>query len=158
MIKKEIWKTIPNTNNRYKVSNTGKIKSYLGGKGKLMALRVHPKGYIRVGLMTNKKRKERTVHSIVVEVFLNHKQNGMKSMVNHIDKDRTNNHLDNLEIVTNEENLKDKRNNGILNGVFQIKSTGYWSSMKRIDGKYKRLGIHKHKQDALLEYYTFITN
>ena len=59
-------------------------------------------GYVMVNFMENGKRKNKTVHRMMAETYL-----GKSNLeVNHKDKDRTNNHIDNLEWVTRKENCK----------------------------------------------------
>jgi hypothetical protein len=60
------------------------------------------RGYLMVNFIENGKRKFKTVHRMMAETYL-----GKSNLeVNHKDKDRTNNHIDNLEWVTRKENCK----------------------------------------------------
>ena len=60
--------------------------------------------YPRVNFIFDEKRVSRAIHRLLAEVFI-HKPNG-KDYVNHIDGDKTNYNLDNLEWVTMSENMK----------------------------------------------------
>lgn len=73
---------------------------------KILNVRYTPKNYARVYMRreSTNKREDVYVHRIIAELFLDNSNNLPE--VNHIDSDRTNNHVDNLEWVTREDNLK----------------------------------------------------
>lgn len=60
------------------------------------------KGYLRVYLSKNGKRKHHKVHRLVARAFIPNPDN--KPQVNHIDGNKHNNSITNLEWVTDEEN------------------------------------------------------
>lgn len=95
---KEIWKDIEFDKN-YKVSNTGKIYSVRSNK--IINGEKTKKGYIRVAL-TNAKRY--LVHVLVAQTFIPNPEN--KEQVNHIDGNKQNNCVENLEWTTQSENMK----------------------------------------------------
>jgi hypothetical protein len=98
----EIWKKISNEYDNYFVSNFGRIK--VKGRnphyGTLMK-----DGYYRTNLINKIQgtRKKFRVHRLVCQAFLPNPDN--KPMVNHLDENRSNNKLENLEWVTNRENV-----------------------------------------------------
>lgn len=105
----EIWKDIPGYNGKYRVSNLGNVMSinYLNqGIDKLLSLKNHHSGYLIVRLCSGNKsdQKNRTVHSLVAEAFIPNPYN--KRCVNHIDGNKKNNRVDNLEWVTHRENTQ----------------------------------------------------
>ena len=61
-----------------------------------------PKGYLRVYLYKNGKRKHHKVHRLVAHAFIPNPEH--KSQVNHIDGNKKNNSVTNLEWATDEEN------------------------------------------------------
>ena len=68
-----------------------------------------------MNLCKNNKYKKFYVHRLVYFTF--HKEfeiNDYSKEVNHIDGDKTNNKLENLELVTHSENLKHAVKNGLL--------------------------------------------
>lgn len=102
----EEWRAIEGTDGRYEVSNTGKVRSRdYKGTGKIKELKVckDHKGYQRVRLCRNHKKWTIKVHREVAKAFIPNLEN--KDQVNHKDGNRENNNVDNLEWVTNEENM-----------------------------------------------------
>lgn len=110
---KEIWKDIEGYESLYQASNNGKIKSlnrirrhWRGGKSKLSGCELKPFvnhfGYKQIVLSKNGKTKSLFVHRLIAETFLKVDDN---LQVNHIDGDKLNNNLFNLEIVTAKENM-----------------------------------------------------
>lgn len=52
-----------------------------------------------------KNKKEYRIHQLVAATFLNHKIDGFKAVVDHVDGNKLNNHVSNLQIVTQFQNL-----------------------------------------------------
>lgn len=96
------WKLIEGFDGIYSVSNYGDVKN--NRTGKLMKPRKNEKGYLRIGLTTNGKQKCMRVHRLVAQEFIPNPEN--KLQVNHIDFNRENNCVSNLEWVTNQENTQ----------------------------------------------------
>ena len=105
----EIWKIVPGHERLYEVSNTGLVKSIArvteGADGKLtrrdgITLTQIPNsnGYYTVAI----DGKRKTVHRLVASAFIENPDN--KPCVNHIDGDKKNNKVENLEWVTYGEN------------------------------------------------------
>ena len=70
------------------------------------------KGYFKVYLSKNSKKYIKTVHRIVAETFIPNPKN--KKTVNHIDCNKKNNKIENLEWLTNKENMRHAFDNGIF--------------------------------------------
>lgn len=111
----EIWKPIPGYEGAYEVSDLGRVRSLdrecLGKDGRS---EFHPGkiltpyaqkrgGYMDVSLRNGSSRKHRTVHSLVMEAFVG--QRPEKCDVMHLNGDRTDNRLTNLQYGTRQENL-----------------------------------------------------
>lgn len=92
----------------YGVSECGQVYSY---KRKLILTPcVQSMGYHQVALYGKPNKKTCYVHRLVAEAFLVKPNN--KDLVNHIDHDKSNNHLDNLEWCNDSENQKDRMRHG----------------------------------------------
>lgn len=105
----EIWKDIPGYEGYYQVSNYGRTKSvdryvnHFSGilvkrKGKILKPIQHSNGYITVNL----KQKSYLQHRLVWEAFVGPIPEGMH--VNHINEDKLDNRLENLNLMTPTEN------------------------------------------------------
>lgn len=103
---KEIWKDIPGYEGLYQVSNMGKIKSmnyrHTGVPGILTPGNTGD-GYKFIYIRnSDKKYKCYLVHRLVWETFVGPIPEGMQ--INHKDENKSNNSLENLEIVTPKQN------------------------------------------------------
>jgi hypothetical protein len=112
-MKKEIWKDIDGYEYMYQVSNLGNIRSldrYLetsNGKcvfkrGQLIKKCNHTGGYHLVMLHNNGITKNKFVHRLVAESFLDNKSG--KRCVNHLNGNKKDNRVSNLEWVSHKEN------------------------------------------------------
>jgi len=93
----EIWKEILNSNGNYEISNYGNIRN----KNGLMKPQLD-RGYLKVRLIINGVRKGYPIHRLVGLAFIPNPHN--KKCINHIDGNKTNNNISNLEWVTHSEN------------------------------------------------------
>jgi hypothetical protein len=113
----EIWKDIPDYEGLYQVSNIGRVKSFGNGKstnplnGVERIMKLQHKRYIRVKLSKNGNYKYWSVHRLVCLTFLPNPNN--KPQINHIDGDRYNNNISNLEWVTAKENIRHSIDTGL---------------------------------------------
>jgi len=110
----EIWKQIAKFDNNYEISNTGKIKSvdatiirsngvpYFRKGKELKYSSIN--GYSRGAVCVNKKMISYKIHRLVAEAFIENPLN--KSEVNHIDGNKLNNNVSNLEWCTRKENIQ----------------------------------------------------
>jgi hypothetical protein len=108
---KEIWRDIKGYEGIYQVSNLGRVKSSdrvdyaeRSLKGRMLKQNPNSGGYLMVNLFLNGKQKTRTLHQLVAEAFLNHEACGMKVVIDHIDNDKQNNKLENLQLISQRQN------------------------------------------------------
>ena len=104
----EVWKDVKNYEGLYQISNLGNVKRISSGK------RLKPynrKGYIRVALSKDDTTKHIDIHRLVAQAFIPNPEN--KPEVNHIDGDKSNNEVSNLEWCTRKENMNHAKNTGL---------------------------------------------
>ena len=102
---KEIWKDILGYEGYYQASNLGRIKR-LEGKyvpdERVLKPQKRPNGYLAITLSKDKRRITKSIHRIIMLAFMGES----KLTVNHIDGDKHNNRLENLEYVTSRDNIR----------------------------------------------------
>ena len=130
----EAWTNIIGFEGKYQVSNFGRVKSLSrqvkcrNGGHRLVRERVLKSGYSEVNcevvaLYNSRQQTMKKVHRLVAEAFISNPEN--KPEVNHIDGDRKNNHVLNLEWNTRSENVKHAWDNNLM--VSQKKALKKWS-------------------------------
>jgi hypothetical protein len=109
----EIWKKInyPNIKNCYEISSHGNFKNININKPRKLKL---TNGYLttKIGL-TTKQYQDKSIHRLVAEAFIENIHN--KEYVNHKDGNKKNNNVDNLEWMTQKENVNHSINTGLIN-------------------------------------------
>lgn len=98
---KETFKEIKDYENQYLISNLGIVISLK--RNTILKPQTY-NGYYQIGLNKNSKLKWKTIHRLVANAFIPNSNN--KPCVNHIDGNKQNNYVDNLEWVTHSENVK----------------------------------------------------
>lgn len=98
----EIWKDIEITSPIYQISSLGRVR--LKGKEQPIKAMRNRDGYLRIRIPINGKRITKSLHRIVAITFIPNPEN--KPYVNHIDGNKHNNFLINLEWCTGSENMK----------------------------------------------------
>ena len=117
----------------YEVSNTGKIKSLKTNR--LLTPQKNNCGYLYILLTdSNKKVKINLIHRLVFDSFIGI-DDGLE--INHLDEDKENNRLDNLELITHEDNLKKYRDNH----PFFMKYMSQKSVLKRKDKMLDKINV-----------------
>lgn len=164
----EVFKTIKDYQN-YEISNLGRVKSisrfiFNGNSGfvskeKILKQCINSGGYLIVGL-TNEFNKQRIpIHVLVSESFLNNKSKGFDIVVDHIDNNKTNNNVKNLQLITHRANVS-KVVRGLSNhiGVNWNKASKKWRAAIRINGKVKHLGYFAEEIEASKAYQQELKN
>lgn len=109
----EVWKAIQGYEGRYEVSNLGRVKSLPKAQFKcerILKPYINPKnGYCYVGLCKDGKSIGKRIHALVMNAFCPvNKKYGYDPdyTIDHLDGDRTNNRLENLEWCSQAENTR----------------------------------------------------
>lgn len=99
------WKTIQGYE-QYEVSNEGQVRNRKTGK--ILKQWKDKGGYLLVTLFRNGKQKWYLVHRLVAQAFIPNPNN--LATVNHIDHNKENNSVSNLEWMSLEDNIRDGKN------------------------------------------------
>ena len=154
----EVWKDIPKFEGYYQVSNLGNVRSLNYRKTKKiknLKLRLNNRGRFAVNLNKNRVRYDNfIVYQLVAIAFLNHKPCGHKIVVDHIDNNKENDKLYNLQLISSRENIvKDmKVGSSKYTGVCWNKRQSKWQGAIRVNGKIKHLGYFKDEKKAAQAY------
>lgn len=118
----EIWKDIKGFEGLYQVSSLGRIKKMpkttITKKGEkttkeyIMKLETGKNGYIMTGIRKDNRRHHLYVARIVAENFIDNPE--CKREVNHINGDKSDNSVSNLEWVTKRENMDHAMKTGLI--------------------------------------------
>ena len=161
----ENWKDIKGYEGFYQVSDAGRVKSLRrwinnkgnGGyflEGKIVNTSIS-KGYPTVGLSKDGKGKNIRIHQLVAMSFLGHTPCGHKLVVDHIDNNPLNNNVENLQLITNRENLSKDKKGGTSKyvGVFYSgKGINKWKASTSVYGKVIGLGSFDSELRASIAY------
>ena len=157
---KEIWKDVPGYEG-YHISSLGRVKSTKRCRVDhdiIMKPSFDGRGYLQVCLSNNGKGKTLKIHKLMAIAFLNHKQNGMREVINHKDGNKENNNIDNLEVVSQRFNMNEyfRLNSHKLSskytGVHWNKVVGKWESQLKVNNKKIRVGYFHSEIEASLAY------
>jgi hypothetical protein len=170
----EKWLSISGYEGRYEVSNFGRIKalerievmSWMQNKSrtwkeKILIPNVKDNEYLFVVLYDGTGRanwKHKYIHRLVADAFKKPLMKG--DVVNHKDRNRQNNHEDNIEVLTQRENclhsVSGRKKSSKFPGVHLEKATGWWKAMARHEGKKRYLGKFDNEESAYEAYKSFI--
>lgn len=104
----EQWKQLKESPN-YFISNLGRFKNI---QGKFLNLNINARGYYYCNICTKGKVSKVKIHRLVALYFVVNPYD--KDTVNHIDGNKLNNHVSNLEWLTRKENIQHYFNNKAL--------------------------------------------
>ena len=102
----EIYKDIVGYEGKYQVSNLGNVKSlnyHRSGKEKVLTPFQKPNGYMTITLWKDNSGHTKHIHRLVAETFIENPDNLPE--VNHIDENKENNRIDNLEWCNSKYNM-----------------------------------------------------
>lgn len=155
----EIWKDVIGFEGMYQVSNLGNVKSLdrfvYSGRNKTRIQHGKPKkptinqdGYSYVLLYKNNKIKQSLNHRLAAIAFIPNPEN--KETVNHIDGDKNNNNISNLEWCTMSENVKHAWRTGLSKPKFGNKANNRKLTEKQVSEIKLLLGTITHKEIAII--------
>jgi hypothetical protein len=166
----EIWKDVPNYEGIYQVSSLGRVKSLSReilasnanriSKEKMLKQHFNRNGYLRVTLTKNGARKEFKTHQLVAMAFLNHIVCGHDLVIDHINEIKSDNKLENLQIVSNRLNVSksQKFKSSIYTGVSWNKRAKKWISYIKVKDKLNHLGYFNNEEEASQAYNNALIN
>lgn len=100
--KMEQWIKIKGYEDMYEISNIGRVRST--SKNIIMRPQIHYKGHLFLHLYKDKVYRKFFIHRLVADHFIPNPDN--KEVVNHIDENKKNNNVSNLEWMTSGENTR----------------------------------------------------
>ncbi len=169
-LKCEVWKDIPSLKNMYQASNMGRIKSkerevirergnsYVKSE-QLLSPNNNGRGYLSVMLAIDGKYFRRYIHRLVMEAF-----NGeSKLTVDHINRDKSDNKLENLRYLTQRENTAAFQEQNINKscksiGVSFYKGLGKFGASIKLNNDSYSLGTYNSEEEASIVYQKTLLN
>ena len=142
------WKWIEGYEDLYKIYPNGNVERYYkNGNTKILKPCNDKDGYKFVRLSKNNKVKNGSIHRLLALHFIYNSND--YPCVDHIDRDRQNNNLNNLRWVTKSINNRNCKNSGkYLKGAHKTANGKKFVAQIRIDGKLTHLGIFDTELEA----------
>jgi hypothetical protein len=162
----EIYKDIPGFEGKYQVSNFGNIKTIervtilndgrkFYYKDKVLICTPDLKGYPKIRLQNFNPNygSTRRVHSLVWEVFGDGTTISFPNrVIDHIDRNKKNNHINNLRIISNRENAFNRKDNKEFIGVRKSNKSDNYTCRIWVNDKDYHLGTFKTQEEAFERY------
>lgn len=133
----ENWRDIPDLDGRFQVSDTGKVRNAKTGAERKPYINEH--GYCIVGFYNKEKgfTTQYRVHRLVADAFIPNPEG--KRTVNHLDGNKQNNSVENLEWATHKENVIHANNIGLrVTSELQRKTASENMKKNRLHAKPER--------------------
>ena len=146
-MQEEIWKDIEGYEGLYRISSFGNAFSIISNK--ILKLVINRDGYHAISL----RKKTSTIHIILAKHFIPNPEN--KKQVDHIDRNKLNNHISNLRWATQSENQANRPNvTGNYKGVYFCNKAKRkkWKVQIKLNRKAYYLGGFKSEIEAALVY------
>ena len=151
----EIWYPCKGYEERYLVSNTGKIASrpHKGNGWKLTERECNyaKKGYKRIRVFKNGQYKTMDLHRLIAETFIDNPNN--LPCVHHINGDKSDNRVENLEWVEHFDNIGRHYSQERTKKYGVTKKRTKWKAQIKVDGKNRSLGSFETKEEAYQAFY-----
>jgi len=171
IIMEEIWQPIINFEDTYEISNYGKVRSIdrtvacvygtriitkdYKGKELRLFIRNNYDNYTGVRLRKDGRYYQFCMHLLVWDNFIRVSRDRMH-IIQHADGDRTNNRLDNLELIPKRWGIHNPTQTNPYRGVIRVqRRLGFkWSARLRHDGMTENLGTYDEPEEAHVVYQT----
>lgn len=144
------WEKIKDYEDCYLISKTGNVWSVKSEK--LLSPGLDSSGYFMVVLNKSGERKTVRVHILVWDTFGDKERNGRLLQVDHIDGDKLNNNINNLQLLSARENtVKSLRKFNTYSqyvGVSWHKGLNKWRAYIHTNGKLLHLGYYENEELA----------
>lgn len=161
----EEWKPVVGYEGLYEVSNLGRVKSVhriverSDGKTqtvseKIIKQQIGTSGYYTIRISNMGVMKTYSVHKLICQAFYGHKPNNYKEVVDHIDGNRLNNNLANLQIISHRVNVSKgfKNKSSKYTGVFFCSTRKLFIANIKLNGKREYIGAFKNEEEAYNAY------
>tara|TARA_R110002020_G_scaffold54174_1_gene151287 strand:- start:7536 stop:8012 length:477 start_codon:yes stop_codon:yes gene_type:complete len=145
------FKKINNYNNYY-INKIGQVKNI--NTNRILKTRPNSSGYLMIDLCNKGKRQTITIHKLVLNTFVE-KKNLNFNQIDHINKNKHDNRLENLRYIDSSGNNRNKklRNKHGYIGVYK-RNNKFCSNIRKEHGKRVYLGIYDTAQEAGQAYLT----
>lgn len=149
------WKVIDGTKGYYSINREGLVLN--NRTGKFLKPYSTYKNYLVVDLRTDGKRKTKKIHRLIASAFIPNPDN--LPMIDHLDRNRQNNSIDNLRWATLEQNNQNRTLKGNITYVKRERKDGTfaerWRARYKQNYKNCNLGTFKTEKEARdrLNYY-----
>ena len=143
----------------YDVDKNGLVISMKFDKEKILKQYKGRDGYMFVRLSKNGIKKNFKIHHLVWDQFGTSERDGRKKQVDHIDENKLNNHIDNLQLLSQRENVSKGKfkygKSSKYTGVSWNKQAKKWVAQTFINNKKKFLGYFDNELEAHNKYEKF---
>ena len=137
----ENWKPVKGFEKIYEVSDNGRIRN---SRGKILKTHSNNRGYEMIDFTVNTVRTKKLVHRVVMEAFTPNPEDLPE--VNHVDEDKTNNSLPNLEWCTRSYNKQHSMKSGTYDKIYEQKNSLGKKHLPNATSKYHNVGYDKNRQ------------
>lgn len=136
----EIWKAIKDYEKLYEASTTGCIRN---AKGNVLKTYTTNSGYQCLKFTVNTVRRTFLLHRLIAQTFIPNPNNLPE--VNHIDEDKTNNSIGNLQWVTSSQNKQHSMQTGTYDKIYTTKNSLGKKHLPNTSSKYYNVGWDKYR-------------
>jgi hypothetical protein len=149
----ECWKPIDNYK-KYFVSNFGNVLNTKTNR--TLKASTDSGGYLKVNLCKNGITQNHKIHRLVANAFLPDPENEDQQCIDHINRQKLDNHYLNLRWCNKSQNaqnqLKRTNTSSQYKGVYFNKPSNKWQAQITINGKTKHIGYFENEKDAARTY------